>query len=353
MFCLLHFANFAYGQSKSVSESGRALLSKFLGDSRSSIESGLAQEISFSGGSSPVYDENIKTLIEESKSLISNEQLNSAAEKLMIVLEIQPENLEANGLLGATFLALKSPDLAEGFLYSAVRISQWKDITSISNLAESLRLNKDLELAEKVAQKALQADNGGEKGDETGVLCYVLGAIHQDKKNYKLAADWYLSAAVKLKTNEDAWLRASTLMFPAVYHDLKFAENVLVEAARALPERPRILHQLALVLYRRGSVENSVSVYQESIRLDSSNGDVWGGLATALHALNRRTEAVEAYLQATKINPSNVVLLANFSRLLVTMGNRKDALEVLLSAKRIDTNHPEVIKAESIFITSS
>lgn len=174
----------------------------------------------------------VKNHLTEAENFMGLYNYSKAVDKLLTVLEnSSAENQKANALLGTCFLAIDRPDLAESFLYTAVRVSNYTDIASISNLAESLRLNGDANLAIEVLERSIQK----QEGPSTGMLEFVMGESYASKEDYKTAADWFLASALLKPDHEEAWLRASTLQFPPAHQSYDMAESVLTRAMKAIP----------------------------------------------------------------------------------------------------------------------
>ena len=203
------------------------------------------------------------------KNYLSSGSLKPALDALLGALETDPNNIEANSLAGATLMALNEYTSAEALLYSAVKLSAWSDYLSMANLAECLRINGDLEMAEKVAFKALKSPAADR--DPSGILAYTLGNLFLSKHKYAEAADWLLSSAVKQSNNVDLWIKASTLMFPPENRDFKFAANVLSEANSRNPSNSQILVYLGIALSETGRLADGVALVEESYRLDNTN----------------------------------------------------------------------------------
>lgn len=218
----------------------------------------------------------IKAVMDKARSALQTGELKQAADSFLTVLDVDPVNIEASSLLGATFLALREPKLAEGFLFTAVKQAQWKDLVAIGNLVECLRLNGDLDLAEQVAMRGLATNSNK---DPTGLVSFALGAVLYSKQKYTAAADWYLASAIAQKSNIEAWLRASTVSYPDTYQDYKFAENVLVEAIKANPSNASLLLYFAVTMHNTGRTNEAISLYQHVLMLDPANTDAAKGLS--------------------------------------------------------------------------
>lgn len=316
--------------------SGWSIFSPFSGlFSKSGAPSDSGTKIAADGQHRVFIDKTMR----EVKERIGSGNLWDASNLLLSVLEVDHENLEANSLIGACYLALSRPDLSEGFLYTAVSLSKWSDIVSVANLAESLRLNKDLVLASQVAVKGF---NGAEAKDKSGHLQYVLGSIYHDIGNFKASAEWFLASAMMLQhpqaaatvpatatSSIDAWLRASTLQFPVAGRDYVFAENVLAEALKDNQDNSIITYYLGLVFHHTNRLTEAILFYKQALRLDPNNYDALSTLATAYHSQGNIQDALNTYQLAEARFPNNAILLANFALCLNGVGGNAQAAVTL------------------------
>lgn len=254
--------------------------------------------------------------IQQAKSLIHASNMKGASESLLLALELHPDSLEANSLLGSCYLLLGRPELAEGFLYSAVRLSKWVDPVSIANLAEALRMNGDLNLAVQVAMKGYESLG---RKDESGMVEYILGACYLEQKKYSIASEWFLAAAMHQPHNIDAWLYASTMKFPESQRtDYKYAENVLLQGMQENPNAVELVFQMGMVMFYTQRSTQAIKCFDFVIKQEPAHKQAHAMLATALHAMGSEhaMDALSAYNEAIKYNTDNAVLHANFGLLL-------------------------------------
>ena len=67
--------------------------------------------------------EKIDELLNDVKSLISIGSIQESLDILLSIVQHSPEHQECNSLLGAVLLGMNQTSLAEGFLYSALKLS--------------------------------------------------------------------------------------------------------------------------------------------------------------------------------------------------------------------------------------
>ncbi len=317
-----------------------------------------------SAKSGVLTDEETASLVAKARAAIYKLEYNDAVSSLLPVIDSDPDQIDANMLLGGTFLALNRADLAETFLHRAVQLTNWTQPSAVSNLAEALRINGDADLAIKVIQRGLNAIN---KTDSSGLLSFTHGAILEQQKKYSESADWYLASALAQPTNIEAWLRASTMLFPSPAWDLKFAENVLAQAVKLNPESSSLVFNLGVALHYSNRASDAVTLYAEALRLDPEHYGAMSNLATALHSLGRTAEAsilYEVIFNSTiprgpdgiaAINRSSAfngaaVALGNYALLLNAQRRPQHALRVISRASELENENVlelAAVKAQS------
>lgn len=284
----------------------------------------------------------VAAVLANAKTLIVSQDYDKAVNVLLPLIDNNPDDKDANMLLGSSFLALNRADLAETFLHQAVKLTDWSDVGPISNLAEAIRLNGDLPLAAKVLQRGYVSLNNT---DPSGQLAFEFGTIQEAMENYSVAADWYLSSALSDSTSTRAWLKASTLLFPTKHWDLILAENVLATAVKSKSDDPLLLFNLGVVMHYTDRIAEAAIIYTEALRLEPAHYAAMSNLATALHSLGRADEAQELYHRVYEATVSSVpgeinnpfigtaTALGNFALLL--SGQRKHQQAVAMAARSL------------------
>ena len=323
-----------------------------------------------------------ESIIDIAKSSLLNGKIEASVDALLQVIGVIPDHIEANKLLGFILLTMQKYEDAERFLYTAVDASKWTDSDAVANLAQVLIRTNASEWAIKALARGMEAVKGV---DISGTLSQSFGDAYLSVGNYTQAADWYLHAALKKPLIVQRWIRASTLRFPQLGQDIKFAENVLLQGYSSNPASPDIVFYLGVTMHKKGQLNEAVLFYTEAIRMMSSDAllvgvidkekssssaavvsdppesivvahrDAHAALATALHALaldsDRDTalyqSALDTYIKAEQLNPTNEVLLANFALFLKEIGRGDESTKLSLRAHAINPNHPDVMRAVS------
>ena len=262
---------------------------------------------------------------------------------LLAILESNPDDRSANQLMGA-YLLKDKPEMAEKFLYNAVELSEWTDATSILYLAECERMLGNLDAAESVAYRGLQIVRE-EDTSLSSTFSFLIGSISADQQNFTAAAEWYLAAAIGESMHVMAWQRASTLQFPPEHVNLKFAENVLLEAFKFLPEEPSILFYLGIILQRTDRIDQAVPLFEAALSYDPNSLDVLSSLAVAYHATQMFPAARQAYLTYLAQEPDDLGMRTNLAALLMEMEEYDEARRVV---KEVLSADPQFISAQQV-----
>lgn len=290
-------------------------------------------------------NDSISSPLADATALIRAEKYLECINVLLKVLEAEPLDQSANLLMGTSFLALERPDLAESFLFTAVRLSNYTDIIAAHNLAESLRLSGDADLGIKVLLKSLGAIG---TDSSSGLIEFALGSLYESKSNYTSAQAWYLASAALSPTNIDAWLKASTMLFDSEHQNLQMAESTLIQALQPNPSNAMIIYNLGVVQHASGKLSEAVTLYDEAIRLDPSLDSAVANLATALHAVGRWEEAASTYPQALLKSKGNAILLSNYALLLNSLNRPLAAFEVIEKAISLQPSNSELLQTRTV-----
>ncbi len=295
-------------------------------------------------------DNNIVKLIESSRRMMGAGDLVGSMEVLLNAVQLHPNNLECNALLGGVLLGLRKYEEAEKFLYVATHLSNWTDAGAISNLAVSLASsNTDFAVAIQVLQRGLDVNNDNQLAVDA--LSRTMGDVYFSSGNFATAADWYLSVALSLQTDVDLWILASTVRFPASGRDYAFAKNVLLKAIELNRLSSALYLHLGLAVHQggEGDAQSAVALYRQSLACDPANNEAVSALATALHETGRLFDALDIYTQAEALAPRNPVLLANYARLLAALSRPEKGLTLAARAVEIEKDNIIAIDALKLF----
>jgi tetratricopeptide (TPR) repeat protein len=322
---------------------------------------------------SKIAADHLQQLVHEADLLISTGNVEAAVDKLIPVLQDQPDHQQANAYMGAILLGLGQIETAEPLLITAASRANWTDASATINLAKVLRLQHKNDFALKSlfhTYNRTALTRKTEEIDERVVidpqlrlqLVVDIADTFYAMQNYSQAAEWYLSAAVRFATFAanaaqngqpvhfnltQVWIQASTLYYPEGRSDINRAEAVFIQAVQFAPNDADLVYNLGLVLYMTDRAEQALVFFGEALRLTGNHhADALAAYATALHSLRRFEEAERVYVLALLQMPDHIVLLANYARLLHSLpGRTADTTLILQRAYDLDPSHPDVVVA--------
>lgn len=293
----------------------------------------------------------MKIAIRDAEIAIQNGQLERALDLLIPILNVDSEHQVANALVGAILLSIGQDEKAEPLLFTAVTVSNFTDCYSVVNLAAILRKKGEPGLSLRTLFRALSNIENG-LGDNSNVALISTGIAESylAAQNYTEAADWFLNAALRKPDDENLWVKASTLTFPAQAVNHNFAQSVLLKAMELNKNSSIIVHNLGLSLLGTQRVSEAAVLFDEAYRLDGNNVDAMIAAATAYHMLGDAETALFYYSLAHAAQPQNAGLLANYARILSSVGRSDEALRLLTQAQQLAPEDPVVVDAVRLLL---
>jgi tetratricopeptide (TPR) repeat protein len=284
----------------------------------------------------------IDSMLQEVELLISQEKFADAINSLLTIIETNPTHQKTNSLLGYCFLTIDQSDVAENFLYTAIYESNFTDFQAIVNFIESLKFNEkyDLAISFLLHLKSFPEEIVEQLESDYYSLNYLIGTIYEYKKDFPMAQEWYLSAALTNPTNANgaAWLRASTILFPTEEKNLTLAESVLLQAIKANPLNSELLFNLGSLLHATNRILEAKVLYEETLRLNPNMTSALANLATILHTIGQLTDAKGYYEKAILLSTNNTILLVNYALCLSSLKFHSAAYEAIEQASVLDPN---------------
>jgi tetratricopeptide (TPR) repeat protein len=284
----------------------------------------------------------IELILQDVEQFIANEKYADAINNLLTILEINPTHQKANSLIGSCFLTIDQSNVAENFLYTAISESNFTDFHAILNFIESLKLNEKYEIAISfiLHLKSFPEEIIQNFEDSYYSLNYLIGTIYEYQKDYSMAQEWYLSAALKNPTNGNnvaaTWLRASTILFPLNEKNLTLAESILLQAIKYNPLNTELIFNLGSLLHATNRILEAKILYEETLRLNPNMTSALANLATILHTIGDLIEAKEYYEKAIFYSTNNSVLLANYALCLSNLKFYSAAYDAIVKASLLD-----------------
>lgn len=98
------------------------------------------------------------------------------------------------------------------------------------------------------------------------------------------------------------------------------------EAVLEQTKNPTALHRLGVLWVRQGDLERATSYFEQALKHDPENAELYCDLGYALYLDQRYAEADQALRRALELNPHLARAHANFGMLLARTGRSEDAL---------------------------
>ncbi len=319
-----------------------------------------------------VLDKNpnrVRGLFTQAKFLLVEGRAEDAAAKLQRVVDEEP-NANAYVLLGTAYLAMKQPDLARAELLRAVQLEPG-NVAARTQLAALYAEQGEKELALQEARAAL-----ARKPDDIRLLLLLAGTLHgldQDEEAREVVGR--IDVGKHRETNPTLPLQLAVIA--RRIGDLDYARELLEAEAKARPDDPTIVGQLAVqdlaeknpqgaiarldagiekfpkradlhelrARLRLGYVKNGQLVFPDEAEADLKTAIALGGgassepyllLASLYQQTNRTDEAIQTYesaLAAKKDDPNLHLLLG---MLYEKVGRNPDAIAAYEAVLRID-----------------
>ena len=180
-------------------------------------------------------------------------------------VSIYPDDVDANCVLGSLLVYCYRFDEAKNFFLRSAIASNWTYLPSILNLAEIFMFENDIDSAEDILYSGLQSLKNS---SVSALLYYNLGSLYERNMMYNTAADWYLVSALKNMRKISYWVKASTILFPAIHRDYRYSENVLLAAIQRNPGSATLLNYMGVLMELTQRPVLAIPFYTEAIRIE-------------------------------------------------------------------------------------
>jgi superkiller protein 3 len=117
------------------------------------------------------------------------------------------------------------------------------------------------------------------------------------------------------------------------------------EAVRLEPRNSELFTDFAIGLNRLQRFSEAEGKFRKALELDPLDEQAHGGLATALLAQGKRDGAIEEFTKTIEINPANSGAHNFLGRIFLEKGDRQKALAHWSDSLRLDPKQPEVLDA--------
>ena len=243
-------------------------------------------------GTSARADE--KPPLEQALEAFAKGEYERAVELASQVPEDADDHPRARYLAGEAHLKLEQATEAER-AFRAVLEARPRAVPAMVGLGRALEAQGKAEEAEKLYRDAIAADR---KHADAKLALGEL-QMRQDKLGKARST---LRAAYRLAPGNPFCARALTEVLIRG-GDVRGAEKVAKDFARARPDHPMGHFLRGLVLERRGKIEEAIASYEEAIALDERFLDAHKNLAILYQKKGFRNKAVEMWERSLRCSP--------------------------------------------------
>jgi len=149
-------------------------------------------------------------------------------------------------------------------------------------------------------------------------------------------------AIVVLETSVAIKNDSNTLNFLGLAYkhenDYVKAKEIFEEAIRLDPDDPDLWANLGPVYKILGDIDESIECYKKALDLNREHVVSWNNLGAAYSSKNMTTEAIRCYENAMKINPLDKIAIYNLAEALTKIGKFNKSLAMYNKAIEIDNN---------------
>ncbi|MDH5301685.1 MAG: tetratricopeptide repeat protein [Gammaproteobacteria bacterium] len=115
------------------------------------------------------------------------------------------------------------------------------------------------------------------------------------------------------------------------------------------PANAMLLHYYGLLMHHTSNNEQAVNYMEKSLRVDSSDAEVWYNLGVVLQEMKKYEKAINAYKKSVSIDPKRVLGWNNLAELYRKNGDDKLQWEALQRAVEIDPNCALVLNSIALY----
>lgn len=172
----------------------------------------------------------------------------------------------------------------------------WPDSANVTHL-RGLIFWKKRQWNEAIRQFRILLD----KNLNTRDMMINIGTLYTDA-NQLDSAEWYLSRALELNSNDAQALNAMA-MLKLEKADTSAAITLIDRAAAVSPRDAYILNNKGYILLMKGEHDKALALINESITIDPYNGWAYRNKGIHAHLIKRYDEALRLLGQAQKMDP--------------------------------------------------
>ena len=274
----------------------------------------------------------IKQALDEAVGLYKAGNIEAAKRLLSRIIQIEPNQPDANHNMGR--LLIESGDLEEAlhFLKTALEANFSEAQYWFSNIDALFRLNRFseaaelLEIAKDKGCKGPVFDDLGEKLNSPAVKKEIeiktIRRIIKDKPDFETA---YLGLGNALKEQGK----------------LEEAVEAYKKALAVKPDYADAYYNIGVTVQEQGKLEEAIEAYNKVLAIQPDYDDAYYNMGNVLKKQGKLEEAIEAYNKELTINPDYAVAYYNIGIVRDDQGKLEEAIEAYTKALAIKPDYAD------------
>ncbi len=275
---------------------------------------------------------NILDMLQKGYTYHQAGDLMKATALYQAVLKEQPDNIDANFLLGTIHLQSENLDKAAEFLEKAVSLKP-DHVEAHNNLGTVLQKQGKLDDAAKCYSHAISL------APDYAEAFYNLGCIYKLQRKFDKAIENYKQTISLRPDDYEAHLNIGN-----IFKELgKFedAERNYRKLTALKPEYANAHNRLGIFLQEQGNFDESIKSLKNAISLDPGNADSHNNLGLALSKQGKHDDAVESYNNALRLKPDEFQIYSNLASTLNDSGKLEEAMTSCNKAIELNPKYAE------------
>ena len=275
-----------------------------------------------------------------------NGNYNKAKNYYIEVLNIQPDNPQANYNLGLLETKFNNLSTATNLFKTATnknpKIEQFW-LSYIFNLIDQKRFDEAKKMLSKAKENLLNNNNILKMEEELELIIQNnqtenLFYLFKNKKNEE-ALHEAKNITYKFPKNLLAWKILASLY--QSYEDYDQSIKCMQIAIKLAPNDPEIYNNYGVTLEAKGNLKEAKEKFQKAITIKNNYSEPYFNLANILNKFEKFEKAEVAYKQAIKFNPNFSKAINNYANFLLKQNRFEEAVNNFKSAIALTNNQSE------------
>jgi tetratricopeptide (TPR) repeat protein len=283
----------------------------------------------------------IDRLIQEAFSYIQNGNFDASEGLLKNVIQLKPNDFNANNLLGVIYIEKNMPDACISHLKKALKIEPNNASTNY-NMANALMLKEQHSQALPFHTKATQFNpNDYWANTNYGISLFKLNQLGKAQSLFQKAVD--LNPEIP-----GGWLNLANCL-----KALGQSSEALSHYERALTLDPQYIEawfNAGVVLFELKRHEDALAAYNQAIALNPEYHEAWSNAGTNLEKLKRYDAALNCFDKALSLSPEALGDLVNKANILRSLKRYEEALEYCNLALEKTPESPEYLSNKGLLL---